>query len=160
MLHNINRILKISISFQIQIKSNISPRNLNNLTKIDVDVMFEVVTINDGKTISCYIVNSKSSLVNLAGEYMDLVIALSMEWNDGRLKWDPYRFDDKPIRELRVENNKIWTPKIDLANRIHEFDSEIDLKATVGYDGKKTTFNQIFIITPILHHYYTMNLLR
>ena len=112
--------------------------------------MFEVVTINDGKTISCYIVNSKLSLVNLAGEYMDLVIALSMEWNDERLKWNPNRFNDNPIRELRVENNKIWTPKIDLANRIYEFDSEIDLKATVGYDGKKTTFNQIFIITPIL----------
>ena len=136
MLHNINRILKISISFQIQIKSNISPRNLNNLTKIDVDVMFEVVTINDGETISCYIVNSKLSLVNLAGEYMDLVIALSMEWNDGRLKWDPDRFNDKPIRELRVENNKIWTPKIDLANRIYSHDWEIDLKASVRFNGK------------------------
>ena len=79
----------------------------------------------------------KLYLVNLAGEYMDVVLALSLEWIDPRLTWE---FDQNiPIREIRVDSRDLWTPKIDLANRIYNFspEKEIHLKATVGHKGNK-----------------------
>ena len=82
----------------------------------------------------------KLGLVNLAGEYMDIVIALSLEWIDPRLKWDSNQFD-VPIRDIRVKSKDIWTPNIDFANRIFDFSptSEIDLKATVSHEGNVTS---------------------
>ena len=67
---------------------------------------------------------------------MDIVIALSLEWIDTRLKWDPDEFET-PIKEIRVKSKDIWTPNIDFANRIFNFSpgSEIHLKATVSYEG-------------------------
>ena len=65
---------------------------------------------------------------------MDLVLALSLEWYDTRLQWKPS--EEMPIREIRVKNEDIWTPKIDLANRIYNHDLEIDLKASVRFNGK------------------------
>ena len=78
----------------------------------------------------------KHGLVNLAGEYMDIVIALSLEWIDPRLEWDFDQFD-VPIRDIRVNSKDIWTPNIDLANRIYNFSpgSEIHLKATISHKG-------------------------
>ena len=66
---------------------------------------------------------------------MDVVLALRLEWYDSRLKWDPFN-KLMPIREIRVTNDYIWTPNIDLANRLHEYDSEMDLKASVRFNGK------------------------
>ena len=63
---------------------------------------------------------------------MDIVIALSLEWIDPRLKWNFDQFDI-PIRDIRVNSKDIWTPNIDLANRIYNFSptSEIHLKASL-----------------------------
>ena len=76
--------------------------------------------------------------VNLAGEYMDLVLALSIEWKDTRLMWNETDFGEFPIKEIQVDTQDIWTPHIDLANRIHNYspNTERYLKATVGNDGK------------------------
>ena len=90
----------------------------------------------------CFIMQLiKLSLVNLAGEYMDIVIALSLEWIDPRLKWDKDQFGDVPIKDIRVKSKDIWTPNIDFANRIFDFSptSEIDLKATVSHEGNVTS---------------------
>ena len=51
---------------------------------------------------------------------MDLVLALSLEWYDTRLQWKPS--EEMPIREIRVKNH----------------DQEIDLKASVRFNGKIT----------------------
>ena len=67
---------------------------------------------------------------------MDLVLALSLEWYDSRLKWN--LTEEMPIKEIRVKSEDIWTPKIDLVNRIYKHHWEIDLKATVRYNGKIT----------------------
>ena len=81
----------------------------------------------------------KLSLVNLAGEYMDIVIALSLEWIDPRLKWDSV---DVPtfLKDIRVNSKDIWTPNIDFANRIFVFSptSEIHLKTTISHKGNLT----------------------
>ena len=67
---------------------------------------------------------------------MDIVIALSLEWIDPRLKWNFDQFDI-PIRDIRVNSKDIWTPNIDLANRIYNFSptSEIHLKASLSHKG-------------------------
>ena len=89
----------------------------------------------------------KLSLVNLAGEYMDIVIALSLEWIDPRLKWDYNQFD-VPIRDIRVDSKDIWTPNIELANRIFKFSpgSEIHLKATISHKGNLTLYGMISLL--------------
>ena len=74
---------------------------------------------------------------------MDLVLALSLEWYDTRLQWKPS--EEMPIREIRVKSEDIWTPKIDLANRIYKHHWEIDLKATVGFNGKITILIKFLI---------------
>ena len=63
---------------------------------------------------------------------------LNVEWTDTRLKWNQTDFGDFPIKEIQVDNQDIWTPHIDLANRIHNYspNTERSLKATVGYNGK------------------------
>ena len=70
---------------------------------------------------------------------MDIVIALSLEWIDPRLKWDYNQFD-VPIRDIRVNSKDIWTPNIDFANRIFNLSptSEIHLQATISHIGNVT----------------------
>ena len=74
---------------------------------------------------------------------MDVVLALSLEWYDSRLRWTPSK--KTPIREIRVKSEDIWTPKIDLANRIYKHEWEIDLKASVRFTGKITILIRILI---------------
>ena len=74
---------------------------------------------------------------------MDVVLALSLEWYDSRLRWTPSK--NTPIREIRVKSEDIWTPKIDLANRIYKHHWEIDLKASVRFNGKITILIRILI---------------
>ena len=68
---------------------------------------------------------------------MDIVIALSLEWIDSRLKWN---YNTAPIREIRVSSRDIWTPNVDFANRLFNFspEIEIDLKATISHTGNVT----------------------
>ena len=70
---------------------------------------------------------------------MDIVIALSLEWIDPRLKWEIRRYDT-PIKEIRVDSNDLWTPNVDLSNRIYNFspEKEILLKATISNKGNVT----------------------
>ena len=69
---------------------------------------------------------------------MDIVLALTLEWHDGRLEWGQYDWSDTPIRTLQVDSNEIWTPNIDLANRNHDYPAatEKKLATTIRYDGK------------------------
>ena len=71
---------------------------------------------------------------------MDVVIALSLEWIDPRLTWYLNYTNSKPVREIRVDSSEIWTPNIDLANRIYNYspEKETNLKATIGYKGNKS----------------------
>ena len=80
--------------------------------------------------------------VNLAGEYMDLVLALSLEWNDTRLMWNENDFGDLPVKAIQVATEDIWTPNIDLANRIHNYspNTERYLKAIVSNSGRLLIF--------------------
>ena len=74
--------------------------------------------------------------MNLAGEYMDAVVALTLEWIDGRLMWD---CSHEPIfKTIKVDSETIWTPNIDFANRIHDYSpiTERPLKSRVRFDGK------------------------
>ena len=68
---------------------------------------------------------------------MDVVLALSLEWEDTRLVWGENDFG-YPIYTIQVNSEDIWTPNIDLANRIHNYspNTERYLKTTVGNDGK------------------------
>ena len=53
-------------------------------------------------------------LVNLAGEYMDVVLALTIEWYDKRLVWGLYDYTKEyaiPIKTIEVSSNHIWTPR-------------------------------------------------
>ena len=86
--------------------------------------------------------NLKKNSVNLADEYMDVVLALTLEWFDGRLKWDQYSWSKTPVKTLQVDSTDIWTPHIDLSNRIHDYSpmSEEYLKSTIRSDGKKASF--------------------
>ena len=68
---------------------------------------------------------------------MDVVLALSLEWNDTRLVWGANDFG-YPVYAIQVNSEDIWTPNVDLANRIHNYspNTERYLKTTVGNDGK------------------------
>ena len=74
---------------------------------------------------------------------MDLVLALTLEWKDPRLVWNKYRWSEVPIRSIQVDSEKIWTPNIDLANRVHDYSpvTERYLKATVQSDGMIPNFS-------------------
>ena len=74
---------------------------------------------------------------------MDLVLALSLEWYDTRLSWP--QIEEMAVKEIQVKSEDIWTPKIDLANRIYKHHWEIDLKATVGFNGKITILIKFLI---------------
>ena len=77
---------------------------------------------------------------------MDFVLALTLEWTDARLKWNEREWSGTPIRSIQVDSDKIWTPNIDIANRIHDYSpgSERYLKATVQSDGKISIALKIF----------------
>ena len=56
-----------------------------------------------------------------------------------RLQWGIYdQHKLIPIKTLEVSNDQIWTPRIDIANRLHNFSpsTERDLYSTVRFDGK------------------------
>ena len=69
---------------------------------------------------------------------MDVVLALTLEWHDGRLTWGQHDWSDTPINTLQIDSEDIWTPHIDLANRIHDFSpiTERYLESTIRFDGK------------------------
>ena len=77
---------------------------------------------------------------------MDVVLALTLEWFDGRLKWDQYSWSKTPVKTLQVDSTDIWTPHIDLSNRIHDYSpmSEEYLKSTIRSDGKNASFKCYF----------------
>ena len=88
--------------------------------------------------------------MNLAGEFMDVVLALTLEWQDPRLTWDPYVWGNTRISELTVKPEEIWTPSIDIANRIHDYSpvSERIMMSTVNYEGKRFfTFHNLSIFS-------------
>ena len=78
---------------------------------------------------------------------MDVVLALTMEWQDGRLTWGRYDWSDIPIKTLQVDSEDIWTPHIDLANRIHDRFDERYLDTTLRFDG---TISGILHITTLV----------
>ena len=63
------------------------------------------------------------------------VLAVTMEWQDGRLTWGEFNWSDIPIKTLQVDSEDIWTPHIDLANRIHDRFDERYLDTTLRFDG-------------------------
>ena len=83
---------------------------------------------------------------------MDVVLALTLEWQDPRLTWDPYAWGNTRISEvwiydfyanqsdvfkLTVKPDEIWTPSIDVANRIHDYSptTERTMMSTIDYKG-------------------------
>ena len=68
---------------------------------------------------------------------MDVVVALTLEWQDGRLKWGQWDWSTIPVKTIQVDSGDIWTPHIDLANRIHDYSpiTERYLETTVRFDG-------------------------
>ena len=80
--------------------------------------MFQIVSINECKFSGAFLhfrdesgesiwridkfgaSTTKFRLVNLAGEFMDVVLALTLEWQDPRLTWDPYSWGDTRITEV------------------------------------------------------------
>ena len=76
--------------------------------------------------------------MNLAGEYMDAVVALTLEWIDGRLTWEPVDVaNGHLLKTIEVDSETIWTPNVDFANRIHDYSpiTERPLKSTVHFTG-------------------------
>jgi len=75
--------------------------------------------------------------LNLAGEYMDVVIAMTLEWKDYRLQWNQFVLN-APVKVIDVHSEDIWTPHIDIANRMHDISpmEERYLDTTVRFDGK------------------------
>ena len=71
---------------------------------------------------------------------MDVVLALTLDWQDPRLTWDSYAWGKTRISELTVKPGEIWTPSIDIANRIHDYSpvSERIMMSTVSYEGKRS----------------------
>ena len=117
--------------------------------------MFQIVAINERKIIAIIMILMNNlliiSLVNLAGEYMDLVLALTLEWEDSRLQWNGTEW-----RSIQVASAKIWTPNIDLANRIYDYSpvTERYLKATIESDGKISDFGyKSFDLVFKIRHY-------
>ena len=55
--------------------------------------------------------------MNLAGEYMDVVLALTIKWVDKRLMWHKYQWGAQinlPVLEVQVDSDEIWTPRSNL----------------------------------------------
>ena len=53
--------------------------------------------------------------MNLAGEYMDVVLALTIKWVDKRLMWHKYQWGAQinlPVLEVQVDSDEIWTPRL------------------------------------------------
>ena len=42
-----------------------------------------------------------------------------MQWSDHRLKWDADKYGQLQI--IRVKKDEVWTPDLDIVNRIHDF---------------------------------------
>lgn len=120
-----------------QITSNSYPGD--SVEPVMVDIMFQIVAINEGEILNLRKKRFfKYNQVNLAGEFMDIVLALTLEWYDWRLEWDEYEWGETVIKTLQVDSSDIWTPNIDLANRNHDFSltNERHLETTIRFDGK------------------------
>ena len=52
-------------------------------------------------------------------EFFDATIAVSMQWNDHRLKWDTEEYGR--VQLIRVRKEEVWTPDLHIVNRIHDF---------------------------------------
>ena len=71
---------------------------------------------------------------------MDVVLALTIEWYDKRLVWGLYDHTQEyaiPIKTIEVSSDQIWTPRIDIANRLHDYSPSTErlLHSTVRFDG-------------------------
>ena len=73
---------------------------------------------------------------------MDIVIALTLEWTDPRLAWNETLWSRTPIKSIQVDSDQIWTPNIDIANRIHDYAPETErfLKASIQNNGKMNPY--------------------
>ena len=79
---------------------------------------------------------------------MDCVLAVTMNWVDQRLKWSQYGWGTHQISSIRIDPHKIWTPHIDVANRLHDFSPQMERKmfAYVRYDGESLRDDTSFTI--------------
>ena len=81
---------------------------------------------------------------------MDVVLALTIEWYDKRLVWGLYDYTQEyaiPIKTIEVSSDQIWTPRIDIANRLHDYSPSTErlLHSTVRFDGNSRKFSKITI---------------
>ena len=108
---------------------------------------------------------------------MDVVLALTLEWQDPRLTWDPYAWGDTRISEvsdklrfstelnynfqlkLTVKPEEIWTPSIDVANRIHDYSpvNERFMMSTINYEGKRSNSMTSFWVEPWIRNFWHIN---
>ena len=84
------------------------------------DLFVQVQTIND---------------VSLSGEYIDATITTTMSWIDLRLRWNLNDFGN--INQIECLPSHIWTPDIDVINRVHDFSAtnEKPQMATIEHNG-------------------------
>ena len=87
---------------------------------VPVDIMYQIVSINECKNTKILfqveIFDDSCFKVNLAGEYMDLVLALTIKWEDKRLRWNKYEWGtllSLPVNTIQVSSDEIWTPGTD-----------------------------------------------
>ena len=81
---------------------------------VTVDTMVQIQSINE---------------INLNEEYFDATIALSMRWEDKRLRWQPAAFGN--VRTIKALREEVWIPELSIVNRVHDF-SAIDEKVPKG----------------------------
>ena len=87
--------------------------------------MYQIVSINECKNTKILfqveIFDDSCFKVNLAGEYMDLVLALTIKWEDKRLRWNKYEWGNLlslPVNTIQVSSDEIWTPRTDFYTEI------------------------------------------
>ena len=64
---------------------------------------------------------------------MDAAIITSVYWYDRRLTWNPTDFND--IKTIRVQENEIWVPDLNVVNRLWEITKEKVPKVKINYQG-------------------------
>ena len=85
---------------------------------------------------------------------MDVVLALTIEWYDKRLVWGLYDYTQEyaiPIKTIEVSSDQIWTPRIDIANRLHDYSPSTErlLHSTVRFDGNSEKNLQNYHLSPV-----------
>ena len=86
---------------------------------VQVDTVVQIQSINE---------------VSLNGEFMDATIALSMRWNDARLRWNASDYSN--TRKIRALKSQVWIPDLNVVNRIHDFspeDEKVPKRELVSY---------------------------